>query len=498
MSAEHDVLDAVIVGAGLGGLCAAIQLREAGFERFVIVERAHEIGGTWRDNTYPGCACDVASHLYSYSFAPKRDWSRPFASQPEIQCYIVDLVQQQGLQAWIRFGANFAGAKWLGDQGIWEVQIKGQAPLLARHIITAQGPLNKPSLPEIEGRASFAGLQFHSSHWPEDLDLAGKRVAVVGTGASAIQIVPEVAKACAQLKVFQRTPAWLVPRGNTPFGPVLRWLFAHVPLVQRANRWRIYWLNEFITQSWLGNKWVRALVRWQAELQLKRQVRDEALRAQLTPSYEPGCKRMAVNDDFLPAMQLPHVQLVTQAISRVEPRGIVDAQGKLHEVDAIVWCTGFKITEFVAQGMRIEGEGGAELGHLTRTQSTATYLGIHAPQFPNLHFIVGPNTGLGSNSIIFMIECQVHYIVQALRASRALGHAPLRVKEEVVQSFYADVQQRMKRTVWASGCANYYTSTHLADGPRIDTLWPRHTTTYWWLTRRFQTHFYSDLGRKST
>jgi cation diffusion facilitator CzcD-associated flavoprotein CzcO len=489
MHSDLAIHDVIIIGAGFGGLCSAIQLRKAGIQDIVILERASDVGGTWRDNTYPGCACDIPSHLYSYSFAPKKDWSRPYPSQPEIQSYIQDVVQRYALRPLIRFGSSLTAASWQSESHCWRLLINNSETLLARHVITALGGLNRPSIPEIEGRAQFTGVQFHSSQWQHDIDLTGKRVAVVGTGASAIQIVPELAKICSQVTLFQRTPAWLVPRPNRAYGPGMRWAFAHVPGLQGLSRGLIYWVNELITKSWLGSGLMRKLVRFQAREQLRKQVPNEVLRAKLTPNYEPGCKRIAVNNDFLPAVQLPHVQLITDSLARIEPQAIVDNAGQRHEVDAIVWCTGFLVTDPRQDRPRIEAHG-VELGQLWQHEPAQTYLGIHVPRFPNLHIITGPNTALGSNSIIFMIECQVRYIVQAIAHSRALGHQALRIKASVVREFYADMQQRMKNTVWASGCASWYASTHLPGSTRIDTLWPRHTTAYWWLTRRFSADRY--------
>jgi cation diffusion facilitator CzcD-associated flavoprotein CzcO len=495
--AQMNQVEVAIIGAGLGGLCAAIQLQKAGITDYVILERAAEVGGTWRDNIYPGCACDIPSHLYSYSFEPQRDWSRPYPSQPEIQSYILALVQKYSLRQRLQLGSNVSAARWDAVQMRWLIEVNGQAAFSARFMIAALGPLNKVSIPDVPGRDAFAGAQFHSSQWRSDVPLAGKRVAVVGTGASAIQIVPELARTAQSLHVFQRTPSWLVPRSNHACGALRRWAYAHVPGLQRLNRWRIYWLNEWITRSYLGSTAVRGVVRWLALGHLKRQVQNPSLRAQLTPAYEPGCKRIAVSNHFYPALQQPHVHLVTQGIARLEPNAIVTADGTRTECDAIVWCTGFKVTEFVDPALKIVGENGVELGELWRTQPAQSYLGLSVAGFPNMFLVVGPNTGLGSNSIIFMIECQVRYMVQAIvhmQQNSYKNNSCLRIKYAGQQAFYSDTQRKTKQTVWTSGCASYYQS---ADG-RLDTLWPGFTTSYWRLTRRFDPRQYEPLQSRSS
>jgi cation diffusion facilitator CzcD-associated flavoprotein CzcO len=486
----YQEVDVAILGAGLGGLCAAIALRRAGIHNLLVLERAAEVGGTWRDNTYPGCACDIPSHLYSLSFAPKHNWTQPFPSQPEIQRYILDVVQQFDLRPSIRFNSNVTGARWNDQARRWLIEVNGEETLSARFFVAAPGPLNKVQIPDIQGQAQFKGAQFHSSQWQHGVDLTGKRVAVIGTGASAIQIVPELAKLAQQVHVFQRTPAWLVPRPNQAYSAAKRWAYAHVPGLQKLNRWRIYALNEWVTRSYLGAQSVRKLVRWMAMAHQHKQVRDPALRSRLQPAYEPGCKRILVSNDFYPAMQQPHVHLVDQAIAHIEADAIVTQDGARHPCDAIVWCTGFKVTEFISPQQRIVGENALELGALWRSQPARTHLGITVAGFPNAFLIVGPNTGLGSNSIIFMIECQVRYIVQAIATVQRHGpQSCLRTRSDSQQSFYDSVQQRNQTTVWTSGCTSYYQSS---DG-RVDTLWPGHTTRYWWLTRRFNLRVFEPL-----
>lgn len=481
------------MGAGFGGLCAAIRLRESGVQSLVILERSAEVGGTWRDNVYPGCACDVPSHMYSFSFAPNTQWTRPYPQQQEIQDYILRVTEAYALRPLIRFNADVGALRWLAEQQCWQIELQGQAPVLARHVILATGPLNKPAIPDIPGVDRFAGESFHSSHWRHDVNLKGKRIAVVGTGASAIQFVPEIAPGAAHVDVFQRTPAWVMPRWDHPYGVLRRLLYRFVPGLQRLSRWRVYWFNEWIGTGFMGSARMQAMLKRLAGHHLRSQVADPATRAALTPDFNPGCKRLLISNTWFPTLQRPNVRLVTQAVTAIAPNGVVGADGTLYPCDVIVWGTGFKATEFVAP-MRVYGEAGVdgpsvggsatvpELGAIWHSHPAATRLGITVAGFPNLFLLVGPNTGLGHNSIIFMIECQVHYIVQALKSLRKRQQDVLRLRPGVQRDEYTQIQQKMKGTVWSSGCKSWYQN---ADG-HIDTLWPGYTWDYWLKTRRFQ------------
>ena len=491
---HQTVVDVAIVGAGFGGLCAAIRLRESGVaQSLVILERSDEVGGTWRDNVYPGCACDVPSHLYSFSFAPNQQWTRPYPQQQEVQEYILRVVDDYALRPMIRFNADVAAMRWLADQQCWQLEIGGQAPLLARHVVLATGPLNKPVIPDLHGLDSFTGQTFHSSHWRHDVELSGKRIAVVGTGASAVQFVPEIAPGAAQVTVFQRTPAWVLPRWDKPYGSVKRWAYRHVPLLQRLSRWRVYWFNEFVGMGFMGSAAIQRMLKRLSNHHLRRQVSDRAMREALTPNFNPGCKRLLISNTWFPTLQRANVQLVTQAVGAITPNGVVGADGTVYACDVIIWGTGFKATEFVAPmriyGATSEGAGGAdapELGAVWRSNPAASHLGITVAGFPNLFLLVGPNTGLGHNSIIFMIECQVDYVVKALASLRDRKQSVLQLRADVQRDEYTAIQQKMKGTVWSSGCKSWYQH---ADG-RIDTLWPGYTWEYWLKTRRFRAEDY--------
>ena len=488
---QTSMIDVAIVGAGFGGLCAAIRLRESGVVRsLVILERSHEVGGTWRDNIYPGCACDVPSHLYSFSFAPNPRWTRPYPQQQEIQDYILHVTDAYALRPLIRFNTEVLAMRWLARQQCWQIDMAGTGvPLLARHVVLATGPLNKPVIPDLPGLDLFQGQSFHSSHWRHDVQLQGKRVAVVGTGASAVQFVPEIAPAAAQVTVFQRTPAWVLPRWDKPYGAVKRWAYRHLPLLQRLSRWRVYWFNELVGMGFMGSAAIQRMLKRLSNLHLRRQVPHVEMREALTPNFNPGCKRLLISNTWFPALQRHNVQLVTQAVGGIAPNGVVGADGTLYPCDVIIWGTGFKATEFVAP-MQIygaasvgAGEGNQpELGAAWRSNPAASHLGITVAGFPNLFLLVGPNTGLGHNSIVFMIECQVDYIVRALGSLRDRKLPVLQLRADVQRQDYAVVQQKMKGTVWSSGCKSWYQH---ADG-RIDTLWPGYTWEYWLKTRRFR------------
>lgn len=490
MQQEQQPVDVAIVGAGFGGLCAAIRLRASGAaQSLVILERNHEVGGTWRDNVYPGCACDVPSHLYSFSFAPNQQWTRPYPQQQEVQDYILRVTDDYALRPLIRFNTDVAAMRWLADPQCWQIDIEGQPALLARHVVLATGPLNKPVIPDLPGLATFTGQSFHSSHWRHDVELEGKRVAVVGTGASAVQFVPEIAPGAAHVTVFQRTPAWVLPRWDRPYGAIKCWAYRYVPLLQRLSRWRVYWFNEFVGMGFMGSTGIQRMLKRLSGLHLRSQTPDADMRQALTPDFSPGCKRLLISNTWFPALQRPNVHLVTQAVAGIAPSGVVGADGTVYPCDVIIWGTGFKATEFVAP-MRVYGadskgaseDGAPELGAVWRSNPAASHLGITVAGFPNLFLLVGPNTGLGHNSIIFMIECQMDYVVKALQSLHGRKQAVLQLRADVQRDEYAAIQQKMKGTVWSSGCKSWYQH---ADG-RIDTLWPGYTWEYWLKTRRFK------------
>ena len=474
-----------IVGSGFAGLCAAIRLQRAGFEDVTIFERAAGIGGTWRDNTYPGCACDIPSNLYSFSFEPNPEWTRMYPQQPEVHAYLLRVVEKYGLQGKIRFGKELAEARFDEAGGAWDLRFADGSGERVDILVGAMGPLSKPALPNIEGLAAFEGVAFHSSQWRHDLDLGGKRVAVIGTGASAIQIVPRIAPLAARLHVFQRTPPWVLPHRDRPFRPWERRLYRALPFAQRLLRWAIYLRQELLVFGFMGDARVQQQFRAWALGLLQSQVPAPELRRRLTPDYAPGCKRLLISNDWYPALQRPNVELLSEPVARLERHRVVGASGASREVDAVIFATGFAATDFVAP-LKIFGRRGIELGAAWKS-GAATHLGISAAGFPNLFFVVGPNTGLGHNSLVFMIEAQVNYIVAALRRLRKSGKRTMEVRADVQANSYAEVQRRLKGTVWASGCRSWY----LTPDGRNDTLWPGSTLGYWRRTLRFDAANYA-------
>ena len=478
----------LIIGAGFAGLGAAISLKRAGFDRITVLDRGAEVGGTWRDNTYPGCACDVPSHLYSFSFDTRYDWDRPYAQQPQILAYLRHIADRHGVRPHLRLETEVQQAVWQEDRQLWQLQLAGGETLEGEVLVSAVGGLVQPSLPAIEGLADFAGPVFHSARWRHDVDLADKRVALVGTGASAIQIAPELAGVVAKLHIFQRTAPWVMPRHDRPYGRLKRWLYRRVPGLLRLNRWRIYAFNEVITLGFLGNRPMQRLMVWVATRHLRRQVSDPRLRERVAPSGLPGCKRVLVSDTWYPTLARPHVSLVTEGIARIVPQGVVTRDGTLHEVDAIVFGTGFSVT----------GGLGRTRGRQPKTlaaqwlRGAKTHLGLVTHGFPNMFTLLGPGTGLGANSVVFMLEAQLDYLVQAVRYLARTGSV-IDVRADVQEGSHADLQRRLQRTVWTSGCKSWYQSR---DG-RIDTLWPDFSFNYWRRTQHFDTSVYDVRLRSS-
>ena len=474
----------VIVGAGFSGIGMAVRLLRDGQRDFVLLERADELGGTWRDNTYPGCRCDVPSHLYSFSFAPNPNWSSTFSSQPEILDYLRDVARRYGVIEHVRLNCELQGAEWDEERSAWRLHTS-QGPMTADVLVCAQGFLSEPKRPEIPGIERFEGSMFHSAQWDHDHDLRGERVAVVGAGASAIQLVPKIQPEVAQLHVYQRTPPWVVPHSNRPMRHVERALYRRLPLAQLAMRAAIYLARESLVLQF-RNRRMRKLATKLAMRQLRQQVPDPELRARLTPRYEIGCKRILPTDEWYPALMQRNVEVVTDGIREVRGRSIVSADGTEREVDSIILATGFHVTDVPIAGL-VRGPQGRTLADVWNGSPQA-YKGAAVAGFPNLFFLVGPNTGLGHSSIVFMIESQVAYVGDALRTMRRRGARTVEVREEAQASYNRELDALTRGTVWVTGgCASYYIDRN----GHNSTLWPYFTWPFRKRTREFDEAAYA-------
>jgi cation diffusion facilitator CzcD-associated flavoprotein CzcO len=465
---------ALVIGAGFAGLCAASRLRDAGYA-VTLLERAERVGGTWRDNTYPGCACDIPSHLYSLSFAPEPGWSSRYPTQPEIQRHLEALPARLGLEEAILFGREAREARW--DGAAWAVTDDTGEEHRAEVLVGATGPLVTPVIPEVPGRDAFAGPAFHTARWRHDVDLTGKRVGVIGTGASAIQVVPAIAERVEHLYVFQRTPSWILPRDDHPYSEAQRRTFREYPWRRILHRWRIYLEQEATTPGFVRFPSLLRVAEGQARRHLHAQVPDLDLRDALTPDYRAGCKRILISSDFYPAMMRPDVTLEPAGLERLTPRGGV-TQGREIPLDVVVWATGFDPGAYLSP-MRVVGSGEQGLEEVW-ADGPETFFGITTSGFPNFFMLVGPNTGLGNNSILFMIECQVEHMLQVLEEAGRRGATSAAPRPEAQARFQAEVRRRFPNTVWATGCRSWY----LDEGGGNLALWPGSTAEYWWRTRR--------------
>ena len=482
----------LVVGAGFGGLGLAIKLDEAGFGDFLVVDKGDDVGGTWRDNTYPGAACDVPSQLYSFSFALNPEWSRSFSPQPEIQAYLQKTAADAQVLDRFRFGVEVRDAAWDDDAQRWQVSTSA-GDLTADVVVNASGALSEPSLPDIRGIEDFRGEVFHSARWNHDQDLTGKRVAVIGTGASAIQIVPEVAKQVAHLDVYQRTAPWVMPRKDRDYSRLERFAFRHIPGVQRAYRTGIYWGRECFVPAFTVNPKIAFPAKQAALKNIERGISDPALREKVTPHFEIGCKRILISNDYYPALDRDNVELVTDPIAEVTASGIRTADGTEREIDVLIVATGFHTTDMPIAA-HVKGRDGRTLADAWRESGMTAYKGSTVNGFPNFFFIVGPNTGLGHSSMVFIIESQIAYIRGALQAMGERGITALEPKADAQAAWTDDIQRRMRRTVWSTGgCASWY----LDDHGRNTTLWPRTTFKFRELLRRFDVDAYDVLPRTS-
>jgi cation diffusion facilitator CzcD-associated flavoprotein CzcO len=481
-----------VVGTGFAGLGAAIALERAGIDH-VVLERADDVGGTWRDNTYPGCRCDVPSHLYSFSFAPNPDWTETYSPQPEIWDYLRRTAAEHGVLDRIRFGHEVCAARWDATAQRWRLDT-ARGELTADVVIMGNGPLAEPAMPDIPGIESFTGTAFHTARWRADHDLRGERVAVIGTGASAIQVVPEIQPLVEHLTVFQRTPPWVLPHTNRRITDVERAVYRRAPALQRLVRAGIYWSRELFVTAMLRNGKALARLEKLAHRHLAKQVRDPELRARLTPDYRPGCKRLLLSNDYYPALQQPNVDVVSEKVIEVRPHSVVTADGAEHEVDTIIYGTGFHVTDNpVAE--RVQGVDGRTLADHWTEHGAQAYLGTTVPAFPNLFLLAGPNTGIGHTSLVVMIEAQLRYVIDALSTMDVRGAASVELRRPVLAAWTDEVQRKASRTVWnTGGCASWY----LDDEGRNTTLWPDHTYKFAARTRRFDSASYELTARRDS
>jgi len=467
-----------IIGAGFGGLGAGVRLRQAGMTDFVILERAGSVGGTWRDNTYPGCACDIPSHLYSFSFAPNPGWARSFSRQPEIWRYLEQVTDRYGLRGHLRLGAEVTAARWDADLARWRLRAAGD-DLTAGVLISAAGPLSEPRLPGIPGLAEFPGEVFHSARWHHRARLDGKRVAVVGTGASAVQIVPEIQPQVASLVLLQRTPAWVLPRRDRAITGAERWLYRHVPPAQQLARLGNYLAREPAFGAFVARPGVLKAAQRLALRHLARSVPDPALRAKLTPRYVMGCKRILLSSDFYPALVRPNVEVASGGLAAVDGRTVIAGDGTAREVDVIILATGFRAVDVPIAG-RIARADGVTLAQAWDGDMRALR-GTTVPGFPNLCLVIGPNTGLGHSSMIHIIESQLRYILDYLAALDRTGAAALDARQGAQERWCADIERRMASSVWTTGgCVSWY----LNAAGRNPTLWPGSTLRFRRATRQ--------------
>ncbi|WP_054816457.1 flavin-containing monooxygenase [Nocardia arizonensis] len=474
----------IVIGAGFGGICAAIELRRNGFRHITILERADDLGGVWRENTYPGAACDVPSPLYSYSFEPKPDWPQRYSPQAAIHDYLAEVARRHGVLDAIEYKTEVTDAEYDDATGMWRVRTADGTERTARVLIPAVGQLSRPAWPSIPGIDSFEGVAFHSARWNHEVDLTGKRVVCIGTGASAIQFIPEIQPRVGHLMLFQRTPAWVIPKFDTDYSPVQHRLFARIPgmlLLERFGWWSV---GEFVALGLVEAPAITRIVAWMAARNLRKNVENPVLRVALTPNYPIGCKRALFSNDYYPALTQPNVSVQTAAISEITPRGVRTADGVEHEADVIIYGTGFKGTEFLWP-MRVYGRGGKALTEVW-AEGAHAYYGITVPEFPNMFMVYGPNTNLSSGSIIYMIESQTRYIGKAMRLlAERPGHV-LEVRAESEGEFNTALQHRLLRTPW-----NFCTSWYRTASGRITNNWPGTVSSYRRRLRRVRREDYT-------
>lgn len=466
-------LSIIIVGTGFAGIGMGIKLKENGYNNFIIIEKANEVGGTWRENTYPGAACDVKSHLYSFSFEPNPHWTREYSPQPEILKYLIDCTDKYNLRGHIKFNWEMKKAAFDDKTSSWKVWNQDGEELEANFVILGTGPLHIPQIPDIKGMDKFKGPVFHSAQWDHSVDLKGKRVASIGTGASAIQFVPEIVPQVEQLYLFQRTAPWVLPKPDGDINDTLKAIFSDFPFTAQLNRALIYAFNELQVVGFVYNKRIMKMLEKLATAYRNKIVQDSELREKLTPKYTIGCKRILLSNNYYQSITQPNVDVITDGIKEVGENYIVTNDGQKLEVDVIICGTGFYVANSY-QFMNVSGRNGVELNKLWKTTPEA-YLGSTINQFPNAFVMIGPNTGLGHNSMVYMIECQLAYILDALDTMVSKGYKTMEVKKSVQDTFNQEIQDKLKDTVWnTGGCHSWY----LTEDGKNATVWPDFTFKY--------------------
>jgi cation diffusion facilitator CzcD-associated flavoprotein CzcO len=484
-----------IIGSGFSGLGMAIKLKQAGENNFIVFEKDSGVGGTWQVNSYPGCACDVQSHLYSYSFEPNPNWTRMFATQPEIRGYLQHCASKYNVMPHVRLNNAIEHLRWNEQEQHWHLQDANGIHYTANIVVSGMGGLSKPALPEIRGLDKFAGKVFHSQQWDHAYDFRGKRVAVIGTGASAIQFVPQIQPKVAHLDLYQRTPPWILPKPDRPISGLERSLFARIPALQKLWRGLIYSQLETRVLGFAVSPKVMLLPQTIAKHHIYTRIKDPILRKKVTPDYRFGCKRVLISDDYYPALTQKNVDVITAGIREITETSVITNDGTRRDVDAVILGTGFRVSDLVARGM-LFGRNGLDITDIWKNGPSA-YKGICVTGFPNLFFLMGPNTGLGHSSMVYMIESQIHYVMDAVARMQQNGWQSVDVKPDLQEHYNRDIQGGLGHSVWnAGGCSSWY--LHPVTG-RNTALWPGFTFNYRATTKHFDASAYQiSSGATST
>lgn len=470
-------ISVAVVGGGIGGIGAATMLRRAGYQDVTVFERNAGLGGVWHTNTYPGAACDVPSHFYEFSFAPNPDWSRRYAPQAEIKAYLERLVRDEGVERAFRFNTTVRSATW-DNSGHWVLDTSG-GEHVADVLIAACGQLSTPKYPDIQGLEGFEGPAFHTANWCHDVDLTGKRVAVVGSGCSAAQVVPAIQPVASTIDVYQRSPGWTVPRMDFEYSDRAKRLFRRFPLLQRLDRKSVQAIMEFGAIAMTRRQWLLAPLKAAGRRRIRKAIQDPALRKAVTPTDQFGCKRVMVSDDWYPALAKPNVRLIAGGAARITPQGVVGRDGAERTADVLILATGFKSHDFVAP-MEIRGVGGRTLAE-EWTETPKAYLGLSVPAFPNMFLLYGPNTNGGTGSVVFIVEAGMRHVLAALAELRRTGKRQIEIRREVADDFHREIRAALPGTVW-TGCGNWY----LDENGHSPNQWPWRWGTYTRRTRELQ------------